>query len=990
MKIYSNGFESYHTQWPALKEKSKRERAERRENLLDAGIRTTDHFLFFKKKTYRQLQIESDMEDRQSRASQERNRHIPARISDYAPVHGLGDEREQDVARTKMPLPPAEKVIETPSQALAAATKRSWLEGSSKKPASSKSVTASFHEENERTTESGHSKRTTEHFLYWAPENLKSAWQRWVGAGHKNGPNKTRTEDELETIGLELNRYLGADPKAQVDLIKPFLNSLNPSELRTVQTVRHTYQLRSIHAMLDWVDQELSDPARADTGLSTAWRNWISASSSKTQGATLSNDALYRIGSELNKFLHGDARASFDIMRPFLGTLNDDQVGEIDRISDKYYAQRRFIQATNLLPANTRLAEEVTAIFDSIRDGSSALSLSERNELQLTLGAKFSPSTALETALNAQGIRVVGSALEERGGQVPSPSLAVQRHKSAMAEPGPGPSSAAFAGNSNTGGSKRLQGRAYGRQVRDWARECSDDIEEFNTRLVVIKKINGKLNSNEEFTLDIGEFSDLSSPPPMPLLGTKIKVKENQFSTEALDQLRLTGVDVIIVSSADVKPDLIPDPRPAIAGSDEPSKPIAPFAPPERHHVKAKDYAVAPQPSLSKSPINTAPVRTSRKLPLPPLQKQLKAWVSLNADETDARERAANEILTWLGRYNSDIWDQESGRRTKGVRPLDLSSKDDLKFSTIPPLPSDVETLRINDQNISKVDIKKLPENLKNLDLSGNPLTSIDDENLSNTLSKLHVILGVTTTLAPRLVRKLNTEGRKPSYTVNLPSSNTLYAKRDTYDPEWSERMPEYQAYIDKGSVDREARMNAVSRLEEWVHGDNNETSSTPLNFKNLGLMELPPVWPHTAKIKSIDAKGNRLQKIPLSSLPPTLKFLDLRNNNISKMPAELTAEQMAARDAGKGKGKAEVTSPKALIQQMQELGFTLADPDTVDPREGADLVIIMAGNPLDGTMAEAYEAREYGPSYIYSPHAVQEIEKDVPELSEESSSRRG
>jgi hypothetical protein len=183
----------------------------------------------------------------------------------------------------------------------------------------------------------------------------------------------------------------------------------------------------------------------------------------------------------------------------------------------------------------------------------SALSSSEQGGLQLTLGAMLSLPPALVTALGEQGIRVVGSALAERDGQVALPSMAIEGYGSAIPEAVPSSGSAAFVRGLNTGGSTHLQRIAYRDQLKAWVKERVNDMEELPARMTVARKIREGLESKNKFTLDISEISGLSSPPPMPLLGTKIKVKENQFSSEALDQLSLTGIEVIMASSADMQ-----------------------------------------------------------------------------------------------------------------------------------------------------------------------------------------------------------------------------------------------------------------------------------------------------------------------------------------------------------------------------------------------------------------------------------------------------
>jgi len=611
---------------------------------------------------------------------------------------------------------------------------------------------------------------------------------------------------------------------------------------------------------------------------------------------------------------------------------------------------------------------EVANLFSSIHEGSSSISVSSSGELRLTAGEGVTVTGELELVLKSAGIRLIR------------------------------PATVAHA--SSAGVNARLWGLAYRDQLKTWVSECQPDTSEFHARMTVVQKIRAGLNYSRQtgqgFTLTINEISDLGSPPPMPAEGIKIAVAENQFTPAALNKLRDTGVEVSQVSSEKSEARSAPNPQAAVAAPARPSRQTTPhvqpyFGTPEarcRAHQRSSSTAAAVNPAAF-SKASTKPLT---------LEEQLGKWISSVTDhsETDqpkpeakaktkaeikaeikARQLAAQTILTWNANFIAEGPGGGKKSRSRPAPALDLSSQGGLKFTTIPPLPSGVNELIIKGQNLREADLRTLPAKLASLDLEGNPLASIHDENLPASLDNLRVNLGVTT-LPPRIVRKLNMANRKPAYNVYLPASETGRTKCDTYTESWLGMMPSYQAYIDRGGAEKESRKKAIERLEEWVHGDNDETTSTPLNFSELGLTELPSDWPYDSRIKIIDAKGNALKEIPLSTLPSTLKYLDLRGNPISNMPPELTSAQMQIRDSRKG--RAEVTSSKNLIEEMQRMhGVGLHDPHIVDPRERDGLAILIGGSSsLQKETAQAYEARTFGPTYAFSSKKVKEIENDM------------
>ncbi len=616
--------------------------------------------------------------------------------------------------------------------------------------------------------------------------------------------------------------------------------------------------------------------------------------------------------------------------------------------------------------------EQIGRLYESVRSGTSTLAVSETGNVQINIISGDAPPLAFVNQLNSAGIAVVMPAVADARDKVTA--LSAGNVNTATYEAGPGLHTTDKAKTENRATNSRLRGTDYRDQLLGWFNEGFST--ESAVRAKVVEKIKSGLASRKEFTLNLTEIFDLSSPPPMPQLGTKVKVRQNQFPVDALESLRNTGVEVITIPStgaeAKVKP-LASTPQALPKGESVPG-------------IKAKDFASPDPTQYAPATSSSAQQVSAKKISF---QRRLEIWTSMNSDEKAARKLAADKILTWMGKHHSNIWTPSETKRQKPVLVLDLSAESDntLKFSSMPPIPPDVPELIVKNQNIREVNISTLPETLKVLRLNGNPLTDIQDENLPESFKSLTVELGATT-LAPRIVRKLTTENRWPSYIVfappELPSDSAgRKVTKYTYEETWRAIMPNYQAYIDNGGEEMPARREAIERLEEWVHGDNGEHRGTPLELKNLGLSELPPVWPHGVKITSIDAKGNRLKEIPLTTLPPNLKFLDLSKNLISAMPPELTTSQMNARGTKRFGGMA--TSPADLASQLNEMGIKLNDLRAIDPRERNHLIIILNGNPLPEEVGKEYEAREFGPSYIFSEQALNDLKeamKNDPEAS--------
>ncbi|WP_194721921.1 hypothetical protein [Noviherbaspirillum malthae] len=377
-----------------------------------------------------------------------------------------------------------------------------------------------------------------------------------------------------------------------------------------------------------------------------------------------------------------------------------------------------------------------------------------------------------------------------------------------------------------------------------------------------------------------------------------------------------------------------------------------------------------------------APVLNGRELPHigshrpVSLERKLKDWIAqasilkdanVTSNEYDSTVLAWQEAELASRRHAAGIireWERQSRSSPDSeMPPLDLSAREGMAFSSMPPLPgsSRLREVKLKNQGIGSIEIGSLPKGLKQLDLSGCDLFDVDIENVPESMASLSVTLGETR-LPARVLRKLADCQRTH---FNFTRSSTVTGDRE-YSDDWKGMHEALQNWVDDAGADVDGRKTAVRRLEEWMHHDHGENHETPLDLGNLRLTELFPVWPKN--LTYVDAKGNRLSEIPLYKLPESLATLDLRNNRIDSMPMELTLEQLQLRGR---KFRDRGTPPDVLAKEMSAHGASLSDPRIVDPRERGGMVIILNGNPLDGKTMEDYELRESGPEYIFSPMAL-------------------
>lgn len=588
--------------------------------------------------------------------------------------------------------------------------------------------------------------------------------------------------------------------------------------------------------------------------------------------------------------------------------------------------------------ARKHVKAEILRNIDSFRP-----STSNPREWRMALSQRIVIPQDLNTILDRENIKVV---------QPTSPSSSERETvtRLAIGEPGPGPSTiAAAAATERTYAAEpqRLTGLKYRDQLRNWGSRDGLAQKNYNANALVVGRIREQIATKNEFTLDLSDINDLVSPPPMPRLGTKVVVAEGQFKDEDLQSLRDTGVLVTVKSMGDV-------------------------------HVE--DTSHRPPAFI---PSGSKVITTSGSGQPTTFGDQLKRWVSSVPGEIAARTEAQDKIMTWLGRYNSRVASAREGQAVEAL-PLDLSALGGLTFTTMPPIPRKVTNLNVRNQGITKLDIRSLPENLHTLDVTGNPLKDIDDNNLPDSLKDLQVTLG-TTTLDPHIVRRLTDQDRRPAYDVYLPgpgqaaqhgstTTNVFASKAGTYLPSWISVRDDLATWINGGSLDKTARQTAVQRLEQWLHQDEGQGPDTPLNFSGLGLRELPPVWPMDVPLRFLQAQGNQLQEIPLASLPSTLEYLDLRNNQIAEMPPELTGAQMTKRERFNQNG----TTYQRLASELQAQGVTVTDPRIVDPRERSKLTVVLTGNQFDESTVRTYQNREFnnrklGPAYIINQQAFDE-----------------
>lgn len=588
-------------------------------------------------------------------------------------------------------------------------------------------------------------------------------------------------------------------------------------------------------------------------------------------------------------------------------------------------ALREWINDTNV-DHRRRQTRKSTAdlIWSDINTKVGSVSVGQQTgNVRIALSKEILISDSLARILKREGIYI----------SLPEP------HMPLASAAGPGPRTAAY----RAAGATKLTTRAqYQDQLRAWRdQDGLTDIEQ-HARKAAVRQIrdNIKVSADAEKNLDLKDLSGLTSLPPLRFPDTTLTVARGQFNEADLERVRRQGAVINLAGSV----------------HDGGGRRV-----PALGQGGPRTHRFIPVPSgPSRSSLQTTSSATVRDMPST-FQQQLAQWENAVPAEHLGRNWAARQILTWLDH------NQIGSSGTQGqAQLLDLSARDGLRFSTMPPIPDTVTELAVGNQLLRTVEINQLPRNLRSLNLIANPLEEIGDRNLPDSLRNLIVNIGTTSTLPAHVVRRLNSSSW-PSYVVNLPgiSRGDYRNKLDHYKPEWDAVRESLQQWVDQGEADKSSREIAVQTLEMWLHQDQNQTADTPLDFGGLNLEQLPPVWPN-ARIAFIQAQGNRLQEIPLSSLPPSLKFLNLTDNHIRAMPPELRPEQMAARGNLR---QDRVTAPGELASQMTNLGLPLTDPRTIDPRERESLSVILTGNPIANntqTVAQ-YEARDFGPEYIIS-----------------------
>lgn len=332
MKIFGA---NYSFQLPAITDKRKEARADRREYEFARGVTTKD-YVFLKKKTRVQMAVEAEVSRVQTpvpQAGSPRRSAVSVRAQSVRTIRDSLSREGNNSTTSRaeqndafIPSPEGEAGVTgvrnnsgmsarpTPAQEYLDQWRRQQMPQGSEMPVASGSANPAPQYVDEDTS-TIYSRLPAEDLMNWARTSLSTAWKNWVLSNKAQSTDSARNDDDFYGINQAFNTYLNNESAEPPDITRPFLDSLNEAALEAVDAHRAAAVERRLMNMLD------SFPAN----VKKLWTDWIHGNRQGGMDIVDRFEHLQNVGEELKKYLNNEINNLSPQLVPFVSSVKDER-----------------------------------------------------------------------------------------------------------------------------------------------------------------------------------------------------------------------------------------------------------------------------------------------------------------------------------------------------------------------------------------------------------------------------------------------------------------------------------------------------------------------------------------------------------------------------------------------------------------------------------------------------------------------------------------